>query len=561
MGSEVDGPVHRNNVRDGDEIIEIISDEEADGRNLVDSTGGDGFENVFSRSRDVLGRFAGSNGLSRLEQASENADDDIELVGETFTNNSGPLNADAEYVDLEAGNYGASRHGSAADLMVVRESSRVPNLIMRLPGDQHMEILGTQYEEPPRRSFENQQNRMQVNVRSAQARQRLLARSARAAQNLFLPVSDTGEDDDDPDYVLEDTESDHFRIPEAIQHRRRQQRHPRRRRMMEEQDLRHRIGRLPPEIRNILLNVGSLNELNHRLRDSGIYEELDYLRDLYSRINAFPGRLGNSGAFGQPRGLSSHPYHMPIAPPAAFADFHGSAHASRFHLVNPMGMHQVAFNAFDEDRQTQNIIEMIQAREERENDARKRKYMEDTKPKQEKFNKMAQEVPEGYSASFDTTPRMKISILKNGKEEQISLVDDEAASKYMDIPICTLCGVELGFGIPESFTGIGPSDKGVSFEALQARYDVHCPYRTLARPTEADRDLSRRIFVASCGHAYCGRCRARISSAREFNRASKKTLGKFYGASHPDNYGPKRCVAEQCDNNIRAKGKMREVFF
>ena len=162
----------------------------------------------------------------------------------------------------------------------------------------------------------------------------------------------------------------------------------------------------------------------------------------------------------------------------------------------------MGYGEVDEEQQTQNIIQMIQEREEQEYEARKRKYMEDTKSKQLGYLEKAVKLPEGYSSSFDTTPKMNITIKKNGKEEELTVTDDQAAAFYMDLPSCSLCGVELGVGIPDEFQGLSTQDRGVSFEALKAKYEFHCPYQALSKPSLVDRDLSRRTYVAAVSYTH-----------------------------------------------------------
>ena len=218
-------------------------------------------------------------------------------------------------------------------------------------------------------------------------------------------------------------------------------------------------------------------------------------------------------------------------------------------------------NDADEERHTQNIIDMIQEREERERDVVMKNLMNKTKAQQEEFEARAASLPEGYSASFDTTPKMKLDIMKNGKEETIIVTDDDLAKTLDDIPVCCLCGAELGVGIPDDFTGMSQRDRGISFEGLVSKYKFHCPYQTLARPSVLDRDLSKRTFIASCGHAYCGRCFARIDNAKKKSKTPKKKLAQLKGSAHPDNYGPKLCPAESCKKLIRSRGKLKEVYF
>lgn len=213
-----------------------------------------------------------------------------------------------------------------------------------------------------------------------------------------------------------------------------------------------------------------------------------------------------------------------------------------------------------EQERTQNIINMIQAREERERDSRVKTFMQKTKQTENKFKDTASKLPEGYSSNFDSTPKMKMTIVKKGNVESVVVDDDMTLDTEMDVPSCTLCGIELGVGIPDSFQGLFAEDQGVSFEYLVEEYGYSCPYQSLLKPTQLDRDLSRRTYVAGCGHTYCGRCYVRIENAKSKSKLSKKKLAALKGSSHPDNYGPRNCPAKDCGGFIRARGKMREMY-
>lgn len=214
-----------------------------------------------------------------------------------------------------------------------------------------------------------------------------------------------------------------------------------------------------------------------------------------------------------------------------------------------------------EEERTQQIINMIQAREENERDKRVKLFMEGTKAQEKKYHDTADNLPDGYSSNFDTIPKTKVSVVKDGKQETLVLEDNASEQEgIVEIPSCTLCGIELGIGIPDSFNGLNEKDKGVSFEYLVEEYGFSCPYQSLLRPTQLDRDLSRRTYVASCGHTFCGRCYVRIENAKTKSKMTKKKLATLYGSSNPNNYGPRVCPADGCKARLRTKGKMREMY-
>ncbi|CCE61510.1 hypothetical protein TPHA_0A04370 [Tetrapisispora phaffii CBS 4417] len=240
------------------------------------------------------------------------------------------------------------------------------------------------------------------------------------------------------------------------------------------------------------------------------------------------------------------------------------------------------------EQETQDLIAMIQEREEREHDIRTRKFTKKNEKLQQLIREKAKTIPEGYSSSFSTEVPVKLIDKqdKNGNnvimlEEQQVEVDDEFGNKknesVIEVPVCCLCGVELGIGIPETFAGISAEDKKLEcFKDIATKYGFSCPYQTMVRPTELDRDLSRRTFISNCGHAFCGRCYNRIHLAKaetkknngrditnkltrlsQSNRISPVILGSL----NPDNYGPKICPGSDCKYQIRARTKMREAYF
>lgn len=206
----------------------------------------------------------------------------------------------------------------------------------------------------------------------------------------------------------------------------------------------------------------------------------------------------------------------------------------------------------DEEAQTQSIIDIIQQREESERDKRVKEYTRKSESQKKKFYEEAKQLPPGYSASF-ATPEV---IRENDDEDNSNNDDDE------DMIVCNLCGVELGIGIPEEFTGISKEDFALSFAELMDKYGSRCPYQSLGKPSELDRDLSKRTYVSNCSHLFCGRCWRRYLNARSLMKTKAgKSLNVKLGASHPDNFAPKVCPADNCKYQIRSKGKMREVYF
>ncbi|SCW00214.1 LAFE_0B11958g1_1 [Lachancea fermentati] len=589
MGSEEQrGLLTARNPEDND-VIEIESDPEEDERfrNYLSLTRTEGMGNM--RPRDSLNRFAAINqGSSEMNSEILSDDDDLQVVSETLLDDGGPIDSHAEYVDLETDEIPrvalinpANSAQNDDDIEIIEERTRAPSFLLNLPGGEYLRINGTPSDRPLRRSFQNQRSRY---FNTTEARRRLLRRTARRATSLFV-----NSNDENFDHMNSSGEN---QLPSSVRQRRQQnsmlQRHSDTQRgrvpRVEPElnnpafaSLRARIDELPLDVRSAFDHAQSMHEFRSILQsvDRHSYEERqDELTSLFTQYRAHIMRSWASDRMMQMqrdrqgpeiRGGSEQGRLRNLRYPPTLAGIIARTFTPIFGRMS-MGYDDFdepysPYGEYDEERQTQNIIEMIQAREEQENDSRKKKYMEDSRAKQEAFLKKAEELPECFSSSFDTTPKIKIKITKNGKEEEVLVTDDQAAENYKDIAVCCLCGVELGIGIPSEFLGISKLDRGVSFEGLTAKYQFHCPYQSLAKPSVADRDLSKRTYVASCGHSFCGRCFARIDNARSYNRASKKKLNQLKGASHPDNYGPRQCPADGCNNAIRTRGKMREVFF
>lgn len=206
----------------------------------------------------------------------------------------------------------------------------------------------------------------------------------------------------------------------------------------------------------------------------------------------------------------------------------------------------------NEQQSTQNIINIIQQREEREKDIKIKELTNKNKILEETLIHEAKNLPKGYSSNF---------IDNNNDNEPINETEDSnnKGSEY-DVPICNLCGVELGVGIPNEFLGISIDDKNLLFDDLVIKYNSPCPYQSLTKPSQLERDLSKRTFISKCGHVFCGRCFTRISNAKG-QKLSKKILSELKGPSNPNNYGPRFCPATDCKAIIRAKGKLKEIYF
>ncbi|AMD19083.1 HBR182Cp [Eremothecium sinecaudum] len=562
-------------------IIEIESDPEEDQRiinqyrqtRLVP-------DRRLNRPRDASNRFVNADTYSLQLQNAEDGDDgdDLQIVNEVYLDDEGPIDGMADFVDLERNtpssrlvvNYvnGETSEASREDdeIAIIEERTVQPTFLLNLPIGQTLRISGTIEDRPARRSFETQRT----------ARVNLLRRAARGAQRLFMTDPDSDQNDET------EANNDGEYLPQAVVRQRQQAAMQNRmQRQLRQRSLRQRehltdpeVELLDPEIRSMFYHAETPHELRTMLNSRGIDANANsqnlvqlYMRfrsrqlnnwarqraqDFYFRANTSSGREEPNTNHSLRPLRHQHPLNQQRAPFTSYvlARSLGNLGPWRHDLLGE-----------DEEEVTQNIIDLIQAREERDLDNRKRKYMEDTKSQQQKFIERAQSLPDKYCASFDPTPKMRITMERNGKTEEVMVTDDQTAKNYIEIPVCCLCGVELGLGIPDDFKGISQVDRAVSFESLVSKYDFRSPYQALARPSVADRNLSKRTFVAHCGHTFCGRCFARINNAKKFSKVSKKRLAELRGPSHPDNYGPRICPTEGCKGQLRARGKMREVYF
>ncbi|CCH44445.1 E3 ubiquitin-protein ligase [Wickerhamomyces ciferrii] len=127
--------------------------------------------------------------------------------------------------------------------------------------------------------------------------------------------------------------------------------------------------------------------------------------------------------------------------------------------------------------------------------------------------------------------------------------------------VCLLCGVTLGEGIPKDFNG---NIENIKLPILQEQNDVNAPYQAVNLVTDADRDLSKRIFMSTCGHTYCGRCVKNISTVKETLKELKrnKIIWKRndQNIKNPFLYAPGKCCAPDCGVGLCARRRFTEVY-
>lgn len=124
-----------------------------------------------------------------------------------------------------------------------------------------------------------------------------------------------------------------------------------------------------------------------------------------------------------------------------------------------------------------------------------------------------------------------------------------------DVPlVCELCAVPLGTGIPEEFK---PNLKyDANLEHYSRLYRVQAPWFCCKQILLTDIELSKRVFVAKCGHVYCGRCIKNIGNRPRNKRANKKIT-----IDNPGLSCPRRCPAVECGQEFRGKRTFTELYF
>ena len=120
--------------------------------------------------------------------------------------------------------------------------------------------------------------------------------------------------------------------------------------------------------------------------------------------------------------------------------------------------------------------------------------------------------------------------------------------------MCELCGVVLGEGIPADFEPDPKYDDALEQHASVSQ--VKAPWFCIRQCFSIDKDLSKRVFAAKCGHVFCGRCMKNIG-----NRLSVKGGKRSNDITilNPNIYAPRKCPAKEC-GVVFKKSKFTELF-
>ncbi|KAI5968815.1 hypothetical protein KGF57_000084 [Candida theae] len=153
-----------------------------------------------------------------------------------------------------------------------------------------------------------------------------------------------------------------------------------------------------------------------------------------------------------------------------------------------------------------------------------------------------------YNRKF-MAEKQKLAEAENAKGTHTNKVDPSE-----DL-VCELCSVTLGEGAPDDFKGNPKYD--LNFAKYAEQYQTQAPWFCVNPFTDADHDLSKRIFVSKCGHTFCGRCVKNIAG-----RPTKKPKDAPSGFTikNPSIYAPTKCPAKDCGKKFVSKA-FTEVFF
>lgn len=138
---------------------------------------------------------------------------------------------------------------------------------------------------------------------------------------------------------------------------------------------------------------------------------------------------------------------------------------------------------------------------------------------------------------------------------------DEAAGHTNDVApgtnlLCELCGVVLGEGIPADFQPDPQYDD--ELQAHAARCHVNAPWFCVRQCFDTDIQLSKRVFMAKCGHAFCGRCIKNIGNRPPGRRMKKQ---EQFSILNPHISAPRKCPAAGCGSTFnKAKRTFTELY-
>lgn len=177
-------------------------------------------------------------------------------------------------------------------------------------------------------------------------------------------------------------------------------------------------------------------------------------------------------------------------------------------------------------------------------------------------NSIMQRIEEDNNRAVDARMEREKNYNRKSMAEKQKLADVENAKgthtnkiNSSDNLVCELCGVALGEGAPVDFKGDPKYD--LNFEKYAEQYQTQAPWFCVNPFTDADHDLSKRIFASKCGHTFCGRCVKNIAG-RPARKPKDAPSG--FTVKNPSIYAPTKCPAKDCGKKFVSKA-FTEVYF
>lgn len=122
--------------------------------------------------------------------------------------------------------------------------------------------------------------------------------------------------------------------------------------------------------------------------------------------------------------------------------------------------------------------------------------------------------------------------------------------------MCELCGVVLGEGIPSDFEPNPKYDEDLEKHASISQ--VMAPWYCIRQCFSTDKELSKRVFAAKCGHVFCGRCIRNIGNRPAAKRGENSNEITIL---NPQISAPRKCPAEGCGITFNKGKKTKTTTF
>lgn len=155
------------------------------------------------------------------------------------------------------------------------------------------------------------------------------------------------------------------------------------------------------------------------------------------------------------------------------------------------------------------------------------------------------------NSRFEAEKRHNLKVLAEKKEAQVAKGYTTMISPQTGL-CCELCGITLGEGISADFRPDPRYDENI--ETYAQEYQVNAPWFCARQISDVDVELLKRIFVAKCGHVFCGRCVRNIGSKPKRTRSQKMSI------MSPNVYAPAKCTAVGCLKRFTPKSFV-EVYY